>query len=163
MLSDPKIITRPARPFAAIQLDVARMDIPQQAPPLIGEVAGWIARQSAAPVGAPFFSYLRMYGESMLDMEAGFFTSRLLEPDDRVSTGVLPGGRYATLRYTGPYDRLYEAHMALGEWLGSQGFDPMPQSAARYDHVRLEHYESDPADEPDPAKWITDVAFRVGD
>jgi effector-binding domain-containing protein len=163
MFSDPKIIIRPAQPFAAIQLDVSRAELPQHAPQLIDEVAGWLGRRGAAPVGAPFFSYLRMYGESMLDMEAGFFTSELLQADERVRTAILPGGRYAMLRYTGPYDHLYEAHMALGEWLGSQGINPMPESAARYDHVRLEHYETDPADVPDPANWITDVAFRLGD
>ncbi len=43
MLSTPEIVTRPDQPFAAIRISLDRGEIPSKAPPLIGEVAGWLA------------------------------------------------------------------------------------------------------------------------
>lgn len=164
MLSTPEIVTRPDLPFAAIRISLHRSDIPSKAPPLIGEVAGWLAAQGAAPVGAPFFSYLEMPEDGPMLMEVGFPTATELAGDGRVRAGIIPAGRFARLIHTGPYDGLYEANVALGEWLGKQGIahrmaeeidDP-------YDAALLEIYATDPASEPDPQKWQTEVAFRLG-
>jgi len=164
MLSTPEIVSRPDRPFAAIRISLDRGEIPSKAPPLIGEVAGWLAARGAAPVGAPFFSYLEMPEDGPMVMEVGFPTATLLSGDGRVRTGTIPAGRFATLVHTGPYDGLYEANVALGEWLAKQGIaHPMPEaSPGPYDAALLEIYETDPAAEPDPQKWQTEVAFRLG-
>lgn len=165
MLSIPEIVTRPDQPFAAIRISLERKDIPAKAPPLIGEVAGWLAAHGAAPVGAPFFSYLAMPEHGPMVMEVGFPTATRLEGDGRVQTGIIPAGRFATLVHTGPYDGLYGANVALGQWLEKQGVaHPMPEAAAgAYDAALLEIYRTDPATEPDPQKWQTEVAFRLGD
>ncbi|CAN7382756.1 GyrI-like domain-containing protein [Devosia sp. LjRoot16] len=164
MLSTPEIVTRPDQPFAAIRVSLDRGEIPSKAPPLIGEVAGWLAGKGAAPMGAPFFSYLEMPEDGLMVMEVGFPTATLLAGDSRVRTGTIPAGRFATLIHTGPYDGLYQANVALGEWLGKQGIPhPMPEDApGEYDAALLEIYATDPADEPDPQKWETEVAFRLG-
>lgn len=165
MLSEPKIVTRPDQPFAAIRVTLDRGDIPSSAPPLIGEVAGWLASNGAAPAGAPFFNYLEMGPGEQLKMEVGFPTSTPLGGNGRVRTGTIPGGRFATLTYTGPYDGLYDANVALGDWLGRQGV-PKPmadKSRGEYDASLLEIYETDPQVEPDPSKWVTEVAFRLLD
>lgn len=60
MLSAPKFVTRPDQPFAAIRVTLDRGDLPTKAPPLIGEVAGWLQSQGVEPAGAPFFNYLDM-------------------------------------------------------------------------------------------------------
>jgi effector-binding domain-containing protein len=158
MLSTPEIVTRPDQPFAAIRISLERDEIPSKAPPLIGEVAGWLAAR-----GAPFFSYLEMPEDGPMVMEVGFPTSTLLGGDGRVRTGTIPAGRFATLIHTGPYDGLYEANVALGQWLEKQGVaHPMPEDApGDYDAALLEIYATDPADEPDPQKWQTEVAFRL--
>jgi effector-binding domain-containing protein len=44
-----------------------------------------------------------------------------VDGDDRVLAGVLPAGRYATLRYTGHPDGLLGATAALREWAGQEG------------------------------------------
>ena len=97
-------------------------------------------------------------------MEVGFPTATQLAGDGRVRTGTIPAGRFATLIHTGPYDGLYQANVALGEWLGKQGIPhPMPEAApGEYDAALLEIYGTDPAEEPDPQKWETEVAFRLG-
>lgn len=164
MLSEPQIVTRPDQPFAAIRISLDRSEIPSKAPPLIGEVAAWLGSKGAAPVGAPFFSYLAMPEDGPMVMEVGFPTASLLTGDGRVRTGTIPGGRFATLIHTGPYDGLYDANVALGEWLGREGLPrSMPAAAAgEYEAALLEIYGTDPAAEPDPQKWETEVAFRLG-
>ena len=164
MLSTPEIVTRPDQPFAAVRISLDRSDIPSKAPPLIGEVAGWLAAKGVAPVGAPFFSYLEMPEDGPMLMDVGFPTATELAGDGRVRTGTIPAGRFATLIHTGPYDGLYEANVALGEWLGKQGIPhTMPDDAAgEYDAALLEIYTTDPATEPDPQTWETEVAFRLG-
>lgn len=164
MLSEPQIVTRPDQPFAAIRISLDRNEIPSKAPPLIGEVAGWLGSKGAAPTGAPFFSYIAMPEDGPMVMEVGFPTGSLLTGDGRVRTGTIPAGRFATLVHTGPYDGLYDANVALGEWLGKQGIShAMPEQAAgEYDAALLEIYGTDPATEPDPQKWETEVTFRLG-
>ena len=164
MLSEPQIVTRPDQPFAAIRISLDLSEIPTKAPPLIGEVAGWLGSKGAAPTGAPFFSYLEMPEDGPMVMEVGFPTASQLTGNGRVRTGTIPGGRFASVVHTGPYDGLFDANVALGEWLGEQGVPhSMPEEAAgEYEAALLEIYETDPAVEPDSQKWKTEVAFRLG-
>jgi len=164
MLSQPQIVTKPDQPFAAIRISVDRNDIPSKAPPLIGEVAAWLGAKGSAPSGAPFFSYLAMPHNGPMVMEVGFPIATQLAGDSRVRTGVIRGGRFASLIHTGPYDGLYDANVALGQWLAGQGVaHQMPAGAGAYDNALLEIYYTDPQEEPDPQKWETEVAFRLGD
>ena len=52
MISEPKFITRAAQPYAAIPLTVEQSEIHLHAPPLVGEILGWVARNAkqAGPV-----------------------------------------------------------------------------------------------------------------
>lgn len=165
MLSEPKFVTRHPQPFAAIRLTLTQPEIPDKAPPLIGELHGWLAAHGIAPAGAPFFNYTRMGSGETMEMEVGVPTPAEATGDGRVVTGTIPGGRFATIRYTGPYDGIVEAHTALEQWLQGKG-EARPAGAAgkgRYDASLLEIYWTDPEVEPDPAKWVTDIAFRLGD
>lgn len=118
-----------------------------------------LAARGLKPTGAPFFNYTRM--ADMLEMEVGWPTATVLEPEGDVITGMLPAGRYAMVRYTGPYAGLYDAHSQLHEWLKSQDLPVENFGAETARSTLLEIYETDPAGEPDPAKWITDIAFKL--
>jgi effector-binding domain-containing protein len=164
MLSEPKFITRGEQPYAAIRLTLKQSEIPQKAPPLNDEVMGWLKAQAAAPTGAPFFNYTRMGPGEEMEMEVGWPTATVLKADGKMVTGTLPAGRYASVRYTGPYDGLYGAHSQLHEWLGKQGMVPRNWGGADTGRsTLLEIYETDPAEVPDPQQWITDIAFRLPD
>jgi effector-binding domain-containing protein len=81
--------------------------------------------------------------------------------EGRVRAGVLPGGRYAVLRHTGPYDGLIASNAALLGWADEQGIalDSWDTAEGTAWRARAEHYLTNPAEEPDPAKWEVDVAF----
>lgn len=96
-------------------------------------------------------------------MEAGVPVPTAAEGDDRVIAGVLPAGRYTTAVHTGHYDGLIGAVDNLLQWADSQGLEWDKSSADDGEHWggRLEIYLTDPTQQPDPAKWQTQLAFRL--
>lgn len=78
---------------------------------------------------------------------------------------VLPGGRYACLTHTGDYGGLVSANAALQDWAAAQGLAFDQHATGRGDAFggRIESYLTDPAEEPDPSRWETEVAYRLAD
>jgi len=157
MLSEPKFITRDPQPYAAIRIRATQPDVSRKAPPLVPEILDWVAA-NGEQAGPAFFNYTRMDGADM-DSEIGAPTTRLLAGNDRVATGTRPGGRYVMATYTGDYSGLRGAHEALHAWLSKQGLQPRMDDGSRM--TLLEIYETDPDDLPDPADWITHIAFKL--
>ena len=58
-----------------------------------------------------------------------------------------------------------EANKALLDWGAQQGlvWDSWPEGNGEGFGARLEVYLTDPKDEPDLAKWETEVAIRLAD
>ena len=67
--------------------------------------------------------------------------------------------------HRGHYDELYDANAVLIGWAKERGirFDVEKTEAGDKFGCRLEIYRTDPRQEPDPAKWETEVAIRVAD
>lgn len=164
MLSQPRIATRLAQPYIAIGRRVILTDIAKTLPPLIPELFGWLARNGHAPGGAPFFRYLTIDMERFLDVEVGIPLAAPIPGDENVHAGTFPAGRYASLMLTGAYDGLVAANAALQIWARENGHHwAMTKSAAGEEWAcRLEIYLSDPATEPDPANWQTEIAYLLG-
>ena len=78
--------------------------------------------------------------------------------------GVIPAGRYASLIYTGIMNGI-PANKALLDWGAEQGlvWDTYVSDHGDGFGARYESYLTDPADEPDMAKWETEVAIRLAD
>jgi DNA gyrase inhibitor GyrI len=86
--------------------------------------------------------------------------------DNRIIADILPAGRYATLIYTGPYEGLMQATGDLLAWAEKKGivWDKRPASPnSEAWRARVENYLTDPTKEPDPAKWETELAFKLAD
>ena len=81
----------------------------------------------------------------------------------RVVAGVLPGGRYATLRHVGHPSTLVAATAGLLDWAAAKGleWDMVPSASGERWGARLEIYLTDPETEPDMTKWVTELAFRL--
>ena len=103
--------------------------------------------------------------ERELEVEVAAPVATAMDGDDQVLAGVLPSGRYATLRYTGHPDGLVGATASLLEWAArhSLTFDARPAEGGERWGARLEIYETDPAVEPDMSRWTTQLAFRLSD
>jgi effector-binding domain-containing protein len=161
MLGEPTVVERSAQPYAAIRAFVTMQNLGAILPPLHPEVRKWLQEQGTGPVGAPFFKYNVIDMERQLEVEVGWPVAMEMAGGGEVVGGVLPGGRYATVLYTGHPDGLMEATRALLEWAAGQGLDWDVATTADGDRwsSRLEIYKSD--DDADMNKWETELAFKL--
>lgn len=165
MLTEPEIIERTAQPYVAIRARVTMQTIGTVLPELHPAVFGWLAERDVPPAGHPFWKYNVIDMERELEVEVAAPVAAAVGGDDRVLAGVIPAGRYATLRYTGHPDGLIGATASLLDWAARRNlaFDVTPTEDGDRWAARLEVYETDPAVEPDMGNWTTQLAFRLSD
>src|SRR5437879_3019020 len=92
----PSIDERTERPTAGIRLKAPMRDFKKVIPPTLTEVLGWV-REHGVGIGDP--PYMRLYVinmEGLMDMELGVPVAEPVQPDGRITPGVLPAGRYAS-------------------------------------------------------------------
>jgi len=100
-----------------------------------------------------------------LEVEAGCPVAGPVTGDERVVADVLPAGRYATLSHVGHPSTLVAATAALLDWAAAKDlkWDMVPSASGERWGARLEIYLTDPKNEPDMTKWVTELAFRLAD
>lgn len=164
MMTEPRLENRGEQPYMAIRAQVTLHDMPTVLPQILGEVFAWLDHQGVPPAGPPFIRYLVIDMATQLDIELGVPVAIALPGADRISAGALPAGRYATLVYTGVQNGI-AANAALLDWGARQGIIWQKWATAHGDAwgARIESYLTDPATEPDPAQWATEVAIRLAD
>ena len=165
MLSEAQVIERTAQPYVAIRERVTMETIGQVLPGLHPRVFGWLGERGISPAGAPFWKYNVIDMSREMEVEVGVPVAAPVAGDGQVLAGTLPPGRYASVFFTGHPDGLVDATASLLKWAGEQhlSFDVRPTPAGDRWASRLEIYETDPAEEPDMSKWVTQLAFRLAD
>jgi len=163
--TEPKLDDRTEQPYMGIRTQVPMRErgsglIPQ----LHGEVMTYLKKQGVAPAGAPFIRYWVINMPGKMDIELGWPVASALPGDDRVAAAALPAGRYASLIYIGIKNGV-AGNKALLDWGAQQGleWDNWSTDAGDAFGSRYETFLTDPADEPDLAKWETEVAIRLAD
>jgi effector-binding domain-containing protein len=165
MLTEAEVIERAAQPYVAIKAQVTMQTLGTILPALHARVFGWLRERRIPPIGHPFWKYNMIDMDRGLEVEVGVPVEARVDGDEQVLSGLLPAGRYASLRYTGHPDRLLDATAFLLEWAGQQHltWDLTHGRDGERWGARLEIYETDPAAEPDMTKWTTQLAFRLSD
>ena len=161
-MSQPvRIELRAAQPYAGIPVRVSMDGIPGAVDEAFPELFGWLAAQDISVAAPPFIRYLVIDMAAELQIELAVPVAAGISGAGRIQPGVLPAGRYVTLRHTGPYDGLVASNAALQEWAQQEGitFDTWDTPEGTAWRARAEHYLTNPAAEPDPAKWEVDVAY----
>jgi effector-binding domain-containing protein len=160
----PRIVERSEQPYVAVGGLVTMQTIGAVAD-RIPEVFGWLGDRGIEPAGAPFLRYDLIDMERQFEVEAGVPVAAPVAADGEVFAGVLPAGRYAALTHIGPFDGLVAATAALLDWAAEQGlaWDVTDTPEGQRWGCRLEVYETDPAEQPDPSKWSTELLFRLAD
>ncbi len=72
-----------------------------------------------------------------------------------VKTGRLPGGSVLRTEHIGPFEELPNAYQALAKYVEENGLDA--------GDTMWEYYWTDPAREPDPSKWRTEIFISIKD
>jgi effector-binding domain-containing protein len=164
MIGQPKVENRKEQHYVGIRTQVPVTELSKAIPQHLGEVFAWLNKEGIAPAGAPFIRYYVINMESKLDVEMGVPVAKAVPGNDHVRAGVLPAGRYAALVYTDIKNGI-NGNAALLDWGAAEGFvwDKWDDANGDGFGARYESFLTDPAKEPDQAKWETEVAIRLAD
>lgn len=92
--------------------------------------------------------------EAALRSTAGVVVGPEAEAPEDLRSRAVPAGRYAVMRYTGPYSAMHAAYLRLyGQWLPASGQEPR-------NHPVVEEYLTDPATTP-PTRAVTDILLPL--
>jgi hypothetical protein len=162
IIEGPNVEWRPEIPYVGIRVVTPFRGMLGMRDSLLDEVNGWAARSGLDVAG---FGFLRLHVVDMhgdMDIEVGLMTPERSESEGRVGCGLLPAGRYATLRYRGVGTA---ANRALIEWSRAQGlaFDRWDEPEGDRFACRYEAYLTDPAIEPRKKSRKVELAFKLAD
>ena len=159
---EPSIVARTEQPYVAIKGFVT-MDTFGAIADRLPELFGWLDARAIAPTGPPFFKYDVIDMERQLEVDAGVPIATVIEGEGDVFADILPAGRYATLTHVGHPDELIDVTRDLLAWADAHdlAWDVAETSAGQRWGCRLEVLKTNPAEEPDMAKWETELVFRL--
>ncbi|MGM1061494.1 GyrI-like domain-containing protein [Saccharothrix sp. Mg75] len=128
---------------------------------LLAELHGWLAERGVGH-GTAFFRLHVVDMGGVMDVEVGVTTPAALDGDGRVTPGVLPAGRYATLTYV---NHALRANRAMVEWIEGTGLVPDRADTPDGDAFacRCEVYLTDPRAERMKTKWRVRLDVRLRD
>jgi effector-binding domain-containing protein len=162
IITEPEAGFRETQPYVAIRQRVGMEQIPAMLPPLIPEVFNWMKEEGVEIAGPPFFRYLSRDSDNNMVAEVGVPTRTKVAGKGRITSRELPPGHYASLIFTGNYSDLMQGHKVLDEWIKENKYQETGVlEAGEFAGCRVESYVSDPATEPDPEKWVTDLCVFV--
>ncbi len=133
-----------AQPAAVERATTPAADLPAAVDRAFPALFERLGKAGVEPAGPPFIRYLET-GDP-LEVELGVPVSGEVGDGEQAS---LPAGRTAVLRHVGPYSELRAACERLGqevERLGERASGPFWES-----------YVTNPAEEPDASKRITEI------
>jgi effector-binding domain-containing protein len=167
-MSAPEIVTRAEQPYVAIRGQVSMAELGPFAA-RTGEVFAWLGARGLDPAGPPLLRYNVIDMARQLEVEAGVPLAAPADGDGdgdgEIISGILPAGRYATVTHVGHPSELAGVTETLLDWAAGQGltWDMSPSGDGDRWGSRLEFYLTDPREEPDMSKWVTQLAFRLAD
>jgi effector-binding domain-containing protein/ribosome-associated toxin RatA of RatAB toxin-antitoxin module len=144
----------PTRKFLAHREEIAISDIEGFYTEHLGKLMGTVARSGTELDGAPIGLYYTWDEENgRTDMAAAIGIKGDVEPTGQSQIVIIPAGKAAVVNYSGPYEGLGEAHMAIDDYLND--FSVEAKSPV------IEEYVTDPMAEPDTSKWMTKIIYPL--
>jgi effector-binding domain-containing protein len=131
---------------------------------LVPEIYEWLGQHGIEPTGGPIYRY-RAIGdtEHEFDLEIGVPVATSVEGDGRVLAATLPAGPYVVMVHEGHPDRQTQSHAALHAWATARRleFDKTGEGRDEVWTARYETYMTNPAVQPDPEQWSTEIAYLI--
>ncbi len=160
----PKIDERPEQPYMAIRTLIKPSKLANTIRDLTIEVFAWLEEHGTGVTGPPFVRYNIIDMKNQFDLTIGVLVASHVAGDGHVEPGSIPAGRYGSLIYTNAR-RGRAGNGTLIDWARAEGIEWDHTDGPNGDAfaARVEYALTDPADEPDIAKWLTEVAIKIAD
>jgi DNA-binding transcriptional MerR regulator len=142
----------PERTYVILRDRVPMEELTQVIPRLIGDTHDWVFENSDS-VGAPMALVGPPDDEGVVDLEVGWPVAAQLDAPAPFETATYERARAIVHRHVGPYERLHETYAGLEQAIEAAAL--RPTGPAR------ESYETNPEEEPDPQKWVTEIVWPV--
>ena len=173
---EPSVVERAEQPYAGIA-KVITMKTFDLVADRIPELFGWLGAHGLAATEAPFLRFNVIDMERELAVEAGVpiaaeaaaaateAAARQAEAGDAIFVGLLPAGRYVAATHVGHPDELVGVTAEVLSWAAGHGltWDAWETPDGTAWACRLTVTKTNPALEPDPNKWETELLFRLAD
>ncbi len=163
MLSLPKVLPQTALSYVAITETIPMDLFDQKASTLLAEVYDWLAARGIAAAGPALLRHNFIGPACDLEIAFGVVVADPVPGDGRVQPGEMPAGNYGAVRYTGPYDQLFEVNAVLVGWAKERGvvWDATTSTDGDRFAARVEYYHTDPAENTDPTTWVSEVMIKT--
>ncbi len=155
------------QPYAAIRrtLSMEGGEFAAALPECWPQVWAWIDGQGMEPTGRPFIRYLEISMPDALMVDIGIPIPEEVSGSGDIIVETFPAGRYVAGSFFGHFDGLVDANAELQGWAKDTGLNLAGGDVGGKEvwASRTEFYVTDPATEPDPAKWQTDLCYLLQD
>jgi effector-binding domain-containing protein len=141
----------PAQHTAAVRHQIS-MSETSHIPEWLQQTLDAVRAAGLEPAGMPFVRTFSFDGGQM-DIEVGWPVPAPFTAAGDVHPSELPAGPAAVAVYLGPYTQISGAYDAAERWCADNGHEIAG--------APWESYLNGPGDEPDSAKWRTDVHFPL--
>ncbi len=148
-----EILERPRQATASIRTRASVSDLPVLMGQTFDKLVQYLGRIGMQPAGPPYSAYYNMDMQD-LDVEIGFPVSKVVHGEGDIQANEIPGGKYVSCLYTGPYEEFELPYNELKEWL--------EEKSQQGTGVSYEFYLNDPANTP-PDKLQTQILFPLKD
>jgi DNA-binding transcriptional MerR regulator len=142
----------PARTYAVVRDRVRMEDLPRVIPQHIATTHEWVAGHGGFQ-GAPMASVGPADESGLLDLEVGWPVDGSQTPAAPLELVTYEPTRAVVHRHVGPYERLHQTYAMLEAALAAA--ELRPKAPAR------ESYATNPEEEPDAEKWVTEIVWPV--
>jgi effector-binding domain-containing protein len=159
----PRLESGCSQPYIAIPI-LGTLQVRSEIIALMEELNTWISNRKLKISGPLFYRYWIMsYTDEPLTMEVGFPVCTAVAGDNRVKAGNIPMGTFATLVHCGHPDTINRSADLLQSWAKQQSLQCRKHRQDNHDVWTgyFEFYLTNPANEPNPQKWRTALAFLI--
>ncbi len=120
---------------------------------LYGEINSYMDENNIVSDLAPIVIY-HFWSDALIDIEAGIqIKDSVSVTNNRIKLNYIATGNYVTATHYGVYERIPETYFSINEW--------MRKNEVQVIGPPWEVYITDPALEPNPEKWQTQINFPI--
>lgn len=142
----------PERTYVVVRDRVPMAKLSEVIPQKIAETHGWVFA-NGGPAGAPMAAVGMPDDRGVVDLDVGWRVRGPLDPPAPFESVTYEPTRAVVHEYVGPFEALPETYAALTKAIAAAGL--RPTGPAR------ESYETNPEEEPEPQKWVTEIVWPV--